>query len=193
MFPTRLVSFVAALLLTLSLAPDLHAQRGALTAPINLANMTREADVIVRGSVMTATVERHPHFPGLSTLLVTLKVHETLKGPATATFTFRQFIWDLRDRLDAAGYRKGQQWLLMLNRANDLGLTSPIGMEQGRFRITRDGGGNLAAINGQANVHLFSGMKSPAATSASKQVAPSTGAVPLEVLTRLVKQLTGNK
>jgi len=80
---------------------------------------------------------------------------ETLKGRAQQTFTFRQFIWDIRDRYDFAGYRKGQQVLLLMNPTTRYGLTSPAGIEQGRFRIMRDAAGREVAVNGNGNAGLF--------------------------------------
>ena len=114
------------------------AQRGALTVPRNLDQLTDRAADIVRGTVLSAHVEKHPELTNLDTVVVTLRVSETLKGQAIGTYTFRQYIWDVRDRYDNAGYRKGQELLLLMNEPSRYGLTSPVGIEQGRFRIHRD-------------------------------------------------------
>src|SRR4051794_17780989 len=86
-----------------------NGQRGALTAPRNLDELTAKASVIVVGRVVSAAVEPHPDYPNLMTTVVTLRVSETLKGTTGATYTFRQFIWDIRDRQTAQGYRRGQE------------------------------------------------------------------------------------
>ncbi|MCL4524590.1 MAG: hypothetical protein M1453_09670 [Acidobacteria bacterium] len=138
-----------------SLSAPLEAQRGALTIPRNLAELADQSETIVRGRVIAVVVEPHPQYAHLPTVLVTLRVEESLKGAPGSTFTFRQFIWDARDRRDAAGYRKGQHLLLLMNRATSLGLTSPSGIEQGRFRIVRDAAGREVAVNGAANCGLF--------------------------------------
>ena len=96
------------------------AQRGALTVPRNLDQLTDRAADIVRGTVLSAHVEKHPELTNLDTVVVTLRVSETLKGQAIGTYTFRQYIWDVRDRYDNAGYRKGQELLLLMNRAEPL-------------------------------------------------------------------------
>ena len=124
------------------------AQRGAMTVPRNLDELTDRAQDIVRGTVVSAHVEKHPELTNLHTVVVTLRVRETLKGAARDTYTFRQYIWDLRDRYDAAGYRKGQELLLLMNAPSRYGLTSPVGIEQGRFRIQRDRSGRAVALNG---------------------------------------------
>ena len=87
--------------------------------------------------------------------MVTLRVSETLKGRAQDSYTFRQYIWDVRDRYDVAGYRKGQELLLLMNGSSRYGLTSPVGLEQGRFRIQRDRSGREVAVNGAGNARLF--------------------------------------
>jgi hypothetical protein len=149
---------VGILLLGTLCAVPLHAQRGAYVQPRNLAELVSQSAVIVRGTVVSARVEPHPELTHLSTVVVTLRVVETLKGSASGTFTFRQFIWDIRDRYDAAGYRKGQHLLLLLNPTTSYGLRSPAGLEQGRFRISRDAEGREVAVNGHGNVGLWERM-----------------------------------
>lgn len=140
-------------------APTLSAQRGAITVRQNLAELVDEAAVIVRGSVVSARVEPHPQLENLSTVVVTLRVERTLKGKAGGTFTFRQFIWDVRDRYDAAGYQKGQYVLLLVTRPSEYGLSSPVGLEQGRFRLVAGAGGQWLAVNGAGNHSLWRGLK----------------------------------
>jgi hypothetical protein len=143
---------------TLLLAAPAFAQRGAMTVPRDLQQMSERAADIIRGTVVSARVEKHPELTNLDTVVVTLRVRETVKGDARGTFTFRQYIWDIRDRWDAAGYRKGQDLLLVLNAPTRYGLTSPVGIEQGRFRIRPDGKGGYLALNGTGNTHLFDGI-----------------------------------
>lgn len=175
------------------------AQRGALVTPANAAELAAQAQTIVRGHVLSAHVEPHPELSSLSTIVVTLKVEETLKGAPGRTYTFRQYIWDIRDRMDAAGYRKGQEYLLMMNAPNRYGLTSPAGMELGRFRVLRDNAGNIKVLNGYANYGLFRGMQTEA-TRNSVQLSSSVralsqkhtrGAVSLDDLRTVIKQFGG--
>ncbi len=132
-----------------------QAQRGALVAPRSLDELTSRAETIVHGVVAAVRVEPHPEFSHLTTVVVTLNVQETLKGPAGARLEFRQYIWDVRDRFNAAGYRKGQELLLFLNPVSEYGLSSPVGLEQGRFRIVYDAQGRAQAVNGRNNAGLF--------------------------------------
>lgn len=175
------------------------AQRGAMTVPRNLDQLTDRASDIVRGTVVEARVEKHPELSNLDTVVVTLRLRETLKGPAQGTYSFRQYIWDIRDRYDAAGYRKGQDVLLLMNAPSRYGLTSPAGMDQGRFRIRRDRSGREIAINGAGNLRLFDGLDGDA-----KQGAPLTakqaslvakhrgGPIHLAELTAMIRAFAGN-
>jgi len=92
------------------------------------------------------------------TVVVTLRVEEALKGSVGEEYTFRQFIWDARDRATAAGYRKGQLLLLLMNKTTPHGLTSPTGLGQGCFQLTRDRTGREWAVNGYRNAGLFHGL-----------------------------------
>jgi hypothetical protein len=181
-FRCRLGTFFGSLfLLAFMWVGPAAAQRGAITAPVNLAQMVEEAGVIVRGQVITAKVEPHPNFPALWTVVVTLRVDESLKGKPVSTYTFRQFIWDLRDREDAAGYRVGSALLLFLLNPNAHGLSSPVGLEQGRFQISADSAGNLYAANGRNNAGLFEGVASRARARGLRLSAPAAALVsPLE-------------
>ena len=184
---------------SLAAAPAL-AQRGAMTVPRNLDQLTDRASDIVRGTVVEARVEKHPELSNLDTVVVTLRLRETLKGSAQGTYTFRQYIWDIRDRYDAAGYRKGQEYVLLMNAPSRYGLTSPAGMEQGRFRIQRDRSGREMAINGAGNLRLFDGLDDDDKLSApltAKQASLVTkhrgGPIQLAELTVMIRAFAGNR
>lgn len=163
---------VHSLLLLTILASSLSAQTSARTAARGLDQLVQESDVIVRGSVVSAKVEPHPQFKNLTTVLVTLKVAETLKGSSGKTLQFRQYIWDIRDQLNAAGYGKGQEMLLMLGPISQYGLRSPVGLDQGRFRITQGKTGKLA-VNGRGNLGLFTATETRARAKGLTLSAPT--------------------
>jgi hypothetical protein len=196
MIQSRSSGPVVSLLLFL-LAVPAFCQRGAITAPVSLDQMTHRADRIVHGSVMSARVEPHPQLTNLSTVVITMQVQDTLKGKAATTLTFRQFIWDLRDEQDAARYLKGQELLLFLNPVSQYGLTSPVGLEQGRFRITRDRSGKAFAANGRENSGLFSGTEQRARAQHVKLSAKarsvvqhtSPGPIPVDDMKQTIREL----
>jgi len=187
------------ILAALMCATPAAAQRGALTVPRNLEQLTDRASDIVRGTVVSAHVEKHPELANLDTVVVTLRLTETLKGSAQGSFTFRQFIWDVRDRQDAAGYRKGQDLLLLMIAPSRYGLSSPAGLHQGRFRIERDRKGREMAINGAGNFKLFEGLDDGAKSAASLSTRQASlvakhrkGPIEAAELSAMIRTLAGN-
>jgi hypothetical protein len=135
-------------------------QRGAIVLHQNLAELSDEAATIVRGRVASVEAERHPQYYNLHTVVVSLQVEEVLKGSAEPVFTFRQYVHDIRDRETHLGYKPGQEVLLFMIQPSDYGLSSPAGLEQGRFRILADAQGNRSAVNGLNNYGLLKNMES---------------------------------
>jgi hypothetical protein len=180
----------------LACAVPAWAQQGALTVPRNLQQLTDRAAHIVRGNVVSARMEKHPEL-GVAMLVVTLRVRETMKGPHRESFTFRQYLWDVRDRSDHAGYRKGDDLLLMLIAPSRYGLSSPAGMEQGRFRIVRDERGRELAVNGFGNARLMNGLEAQLAKDGIRLSAASqrltqrqrAGGIDAAEFTGLVREL----
>ncbi len=184
-------------LLVLSAAGSLQAQRGAVTLARNIIQLTDRADVVVHGRVVYAHVEPHPQYRNLNSVVVTVAVEEVLKGAADKTLTFRQFVWDSRDHADSAGYRVGDEIVLFLNQATAAGFSSPVGLEQGRFRVFYGPQGEPMVVNGVNNYALFQGTQawsaspklSPKARQALAQPEEEAKRVPLSVLKDVIHTL----
>ena len=182
--------------LLLLLPPTALSQGSATVARANLNYLVDNAQTIVRGNVVSAIVEPHPQFANLPTVLVTISVSKTFKGQVGTTFTFRQFLLEGKDTAGPGGYHKSEELLLFLNPTSLYGLTSPVGLEQGRFRVLRDNQGNRFALNGKGNVGLFADV---ATTSSSRGVtlspqgkamlATTSGRVSLATLEQTVQAL----
>ncbi len=182
--------------LLLLLAPAARSQGSATVARGNLNYLVDNAQTIVRGNVVSAIMEPHPQFANLPTVLVTISVSKTFKGQAATTFSFRQFLFDGKDTTGPGGYHKSEELLLFLNPTSLYGLTSPVGLEQGCFRVLRDNQGNRFALNGRGNVGLFADV---ATTSSSRGVtfspqakamlATTSGRVSLATLEQTVQAL----
>jgi hypothetical protein len=189
-----LLALVAFLLL---LAP-LAAQEEALRIHRDIFDLTDEAATIVHGTIVSAVVEPHPQFKNLSTVLVTMSVAESLKGPAQKSVTFRQYLWDIRSITSNGGYHKGEELLLFLRSPSTYGLTSPAGLQQGRFEITRDAKGQLQAMNVEHNAGLFINLAGKARQrrttlppASQKLAAQPPGPVQLSDLAQLVRAVAG--
>jgi hypothetical protein len=184
--------------LLLSLSSLCIAQQAALGIHRDISQLTDEAATIFQGRVVSATVEPHPEFSSLMTVLVTMHVDEVLKGDTVREITFRQYVWDVRARYNGAGYSKGQELLLFLRPPSQYGLTSPAGLQQGRFVIHRDAAGRAEAVNGDGNLGLFDRL--PANAKAHRAVLPAaslslaskrSGPVDVTVLKQVVRAFTG--
>lgn len=194
--PPRLLALLL-LLLVLSLPTLARAQQGALVVQSNLADLVDAAGTIVVGTILYTRVEPHPDFPGIPTALVAVQVEETLKGDASGILVFRQALLDVREQFNTAGYRKGQPLLLLLAAPSRYGLSSPMGLEQGRFRLLEDRRGQRFAVNGLRNAGLFREMRTPLRqrgielNAAEDTLLDQTGArpVPLDNLTSLIRKL----
>jgi len=156
----KLLTAAVALLVAVALTPaPAPAQQGARVVHRNLAELVGNAGIIVHGRVLSVQVEPHPQYSNTTTVVVSLEIIELLKGQSGAPFTFRQYIWDERDSKNKLGYKIGDEVLLLMHAAHpQTGLSSPAGMEQGRFRFTQDSQGNRLVTNGFNNGQLFRGM-----------------------------------
>ncbi len=173
------VAVIVSLAATFCVSSAAHAQRGAITLPRNLADLSANAGQIIQGRVVSATVEPDPRYNHLQTLVLTLAVDDVLKGQAPTTFTFREFLWDVRDISDRAGYHLGDEVLLFLNRPTTLGLVTPVGLQQGRFRVVKGADGQDYAINANQNSGLFDNVVRSGALNAAKLSAKSRATVQL--------------
>jgi hypothetical protein len=132
------------------------------------------------------------------TVVVTIRVEETLKGITADGFTFRQAVIDRKDFREKLGYRPGQHVLMILYKTSQFGLASPAGMEQGRFRIESASNGRLVATNGFGNAGLFRGLDSQLKKKGLRLdpeiqamiSRPVAGSIPLEHLKSLIRALT---
>ena len=184
-------------LVLLGSALNANAQRGAITLPRNLVELTERASTVVHGRVTYARVESHPYYHNLRSVVVTLLVEDVLKGASDSTLTFRQFIWDPRDLFDRAGYREGDDLVLFLNPTTAAGFRSPVGSGQGRFRVVRDASGESMVMNEASNNGLFERMPtlsaapglSPKARRVLAQAGTQAGPMPLSVLRETVHLL----
>jgi hypothetical protein len=146
---------VALLARLVSLAMPAAAQRDARVLHRNLAELVGDSYTIVLGRVASVKAEPHPQFQNIQTVVVTLQVSEVWKGQAGSTFTFRAFVSDPLDFRGKLGYAGNQDALLKLTKPSDIGLSSPAGLEQGRFRVNTDAYGNRTVVNGLSNTGLF--------------------------------------
>jgi hypothetical protein len=189
---------VCLLICALLLCSTCIAQEEALRIHRDIVALTDEAQIIVHGTIVSTQVEPHPQFKNLSTVLVTMSVSDSLKGAPQKSITFRQYLWDIRSINANGGYHKGEELLLFLRTPSTYGLTSPAGLQQGRFEITRDAKGQLQAMNAEHNVGLFENLASQARQrrttlplAGQKLASQKSGPVQLADLKQVVRAFAG--
>lgn len=173
-----------------------------LTRQTNLAGLTARAAIIVQGRVLEVSYEGHPDYPNVPTVRVTLEVERMLRGadsggPEAGTFTFREYLPGIATRAGKRSYQVGQRLFLFLPRASRYGLSSPLGREQGRFRILRAANGEEHVVNDLGNAGLFKNVGEAAAKAGAplsaeeaRVAATPTGPVPLADFVALVERLS---
>jgi hypothetical protein len=143
---------------------ELYSQTGIRTLPRTLDQLVDEAETIVHGYVLSARIEPHPQLKNLMTVVVTMSIKNTYKGKPQTSLIFRQYAWGIDRLRDSSGYRKGEELVIFLRPISEYGLTSPAGLEQGRFEVSVDRRtGQLVAVNGRANSGLFNHIEEYAA------------------------------
>jgi hypothetical protein len=167
-----------------------------IVRPVNLAYLSRRAGVIVQGRVVSVQYAPLPGYQHISTVRVTLAVGQMLRGPQTKQYTFRQWLPGGRSRAGKYGvYQTGSELLLFLVSPSEAGLSSPIGAEQGLFRIQRDAQGQRFIANGFGNAGVFNGVSRDAAdeglalSQREMETTERPGPVELDRFVSLVKSL----
>lgn len=197
---SRLSSIRKVFLLPIVLAVAVSASLLAaefMTKQVNLTYLTRRSDVIVQGKVTEVLRESLPGYSNISTIKVTLSIEKIVRGRQGKTYTFREILIGNQPKSAKNGYAVGQRLLLFLPSPSQFGLSSPIGMEQGRFYIVPDTAGRLTAVNESNNAGLFSNIAQEAGKEGQKLTASQLrtastrgGPVQLDELMSLVNKFT---
>lgn len=156
------------LLLSLSVLLILAITNGSAIELIhrNLYEMSTLSKRIFVGKCISATEIYQPDSELPACIEYTFEVKLSIKGNVGNTITFRQFGLKNPRKVDKGLiyvgrvpgmpiYEEGKDYVLFLIEDSALGLTSPIGLFQGAFRITTDKGGVIRVVNGINNLGLF--------------------------------------
>jgi hypothetical protein len=184
----------ALILASILIASPLEAQ--FLVLPVDLTYLARRADVIVHGRVVDVVNEGMPGYANIPTVKVTLQVENMMRGPKEDTYIFREVSMGIRARMGRKVYRSGQELLLFLTAPSKLGLSSPVGIEQGRFHVTHNPREDPLVVNEQSNIGLFKNVAQSASlagrplTESQLRIASSEkGPVPLNEFVSIVQNL----
>ncbi len=164
---------------------------------VNLAEMTEAADRVFRGRCVSVKKLADPA-GGFPAVEFRFEVLEAVKGTEKGqTVVFRQVQTARRGAGGIPGipeYRKGEDLLIFLAGDSRIGLTSPIGLGQGAFRLREGGDGDLEALNEIENRNLTVGLESAKAASmglSSEEMATLRrgGPIPLAALVSAARKI----
>jgi hypothetical protein len=128
---------------------------------IDLEQMTQRAGRIFSGRCTGTSVEFDERL-GHDVMVATFKVHRAVKGVTGDTVTLRMMTGASTAADTPAGvptYSKGEDVVLFLYGENAQGISSPVGLGQGRFKVLTDKQGRRIALNDFANRNLLTGMR----------------------------------
>ena len=188
--------FRAAAWVAVALAPC--GATASTVRPMNLEEMTERAARIFVGRCADVASAEHPAVRAGVTRS-TFDVDEVLKGSPAARVSFRHIGTRRADgappgrefgipRIDP-----GEEVVLFLYGESALGLSSPVGLGQGRFTIFRGKDGRRYVQNDAGNRPLLRGL-SPKARARIGEAAerPLPSPLPLDTLLEMVRKLRGN-
>ncbi len=167
------------------------------TIHMNVEELIKHSGVIVHGTVIKVE-SGYDSVSRLTATRVTINVIENYFGAPANEYTFKQYGGKIGKRNiklpDMPQYRIGEELILMLTPPSRIGLQSPVGMHQGKFKIlkNKESGRNIA-VNGKNNVRLFEGIKSKGIETKLKKVSVKESEITTvqfsEIIRSLVKTL----
>ena len=129
---------------------------------VDLERLTQRAARIFAGRCIESRVEFDAAI-GRDVTTATFLVHRAVKGVSEPTVTVRMLgeaVPATRGRPAATpAFRAGEKVVLFLYAESGLGLASPVGLGQGRFRIVADKHGRERAVNALGNRNLLTGLR----------------------------------
>ncbi|MEE8585083.1 MAG: hypothetical protein V3T83_09555 [Acidobacteriota bacterium] len=199
MIKTRLFRALTAALAVLAVtALPLLATRVRM---LNLVEMVQLSDRIFWGVCLDAQSKDDPD-TGLTMMEYTFQVQRGFKGvQAGERVVFRQFQAASGRIMGIPGlprYNKGNEWLIFLHGDSRIGLTSPVGMEQGLFRLERMQDGEVGVVNSLGNANLAYNLQteqiqsSGLARSDLDLLSKAPKPMPLEAFAALVDKIDRN-
>lgn len=170
---------------------------GTSVRQLNLSEMVGYADRVFYGKCVAAESKLDPD-SGVTVREYRFHVIENLKGVRTGEEVLVRQLMTMGSQGPSIpgipSYRKGQELLLFLHADSRLGLTSPVGMQQGTFRPLKMESGEIGFVNPLKNRNLTYALESgsPAVQALSSDelyTLESGQPVPLSKFREMVRKL----
>ena len=142
--------YLCALVATILAFSSVHATR---VLPVSLEALSELAGTVFSGRCISAETVLDPAL-GMKVTQVTFEVDRAVKGDPGRTVSVRMLGGD-QGVPGMPRFEIGEEVVLFLYAESELGLTSPVGMLQGKFRVYTDKNGERLAVNGTHNRGLF--------------------------------------
>lgn len=140
-----------------------HAVVANQIRPLNLEQLTEHAARIFAGQCLEIRREVDPKL-GFEIATASFHVDDAVKGAsAGSTVTVRMLASDSSIPGAIPSFRVGDEVILFLYGESALGLSSPVGLGQGRFQVSLDKQGRRLARNDFGNANLLRGLSTGAA------------------------------
>ena len=141
---------------------------------LNLEEITQRAARVFSGRCLETHDELDARL-GLKVSVATFRVDQGVKGiDGGSTVTVRMLLGETSSPVATPRFRKDEDVILFLYGESALGLTSPVGMGQGRFQLISDKLGHRLAINSFGNANLFRGLSPEASRRLGPEALRST-------------------
>jgi len=119
--------------------------RASSVLPVDLDGLVHGAGVAFQGTVTDVHSDRDPQ-TGWIVTYVTFRVDDALKGSVGASYTMKQIGGRLANgetyRVDGVPtYALGHSYVVFLHSPSSLGLSSPVGLSQGKFDVAQTANG----------------------------------------------------
>lgn len=180
----RNIVFALCLLIRLAFAAS-----ATTLLPLDASELARRADRIFAGEVLS--VERAVDASHFRVMIVTVRVTEGIKN----TYAGEIVVFKQIDEMIPGWphYQAGEQVMLFLTPVSRLGLTMPVGLGQGSFRVERDLLEREKVVNDFDNEGLFrfsKGLAHPEALTdpERRMVMKRRGPVERETFVRFVRR-----
>lgn len=150
--------------LTVLLGFAFSVQTTAQVVRLNVAQLLRNADRALVGKCISVSTEIDKKL-GKPVTIATFTVTQRIKGNIGNEVTIRQFGGKREGSFPLLisgmpSYKEGEEVILFLYGVSQYGFSSPVGLLQGKFLVTKDKTtGKRVAINGIRNANLFDGLR----------------------------------
>lgn len=152
-----LVTIISTFLACLSFSVN-----AATVLPLNLQSLHQQSETVFLAETLANRVEKDAS-TGLIVTLTTFKVIEVFKGTVPNKHTIKQIGGQLSNEPvgfkvpGVPSFRQGEKYVVFLPKASKIGFSSPVGLSQGQFTLSKVGDVEMVS-NGRDFGELMEGM-----------------------------------